>query len=123
MQLTKFHREIISRATMGVVAAGLLYGGVKCLLVAREFAEVTKANKLDMPISYVMMEGYIAGRVIIEAARRQGRAPTREAMTAALNAMNDYDLGGYAVGFRPGARAGSKYVELSIISSEGKIQQ
>ena len=91
--------------------------------LAREFAEVTKANKLDMPISYVMMEGYIAGRVIIEAARRQGRAPTREAMTAALNAMNDYDLGGYAVGFRPGARAGSKYVELSIISSEGRIQQ
>lgn len=91
--------------------------------LAREFAEVTKANKLDMPISYVMMEGYIAGRVIIEAARRQGRTPTRETMTAALNAMNDYDLGGYAVGFRPGARAGSKYVELSIISSEGKIQQ
>lgn len=91
--------------------------------LAREFAEITKANKLDMPISYVMMEGYIAGRVIIEAARRQGRAPTREAMTAALNAMNDYDLGGYVVGFRPGARAGSKYVELSIISSEGRIQQ
>ncbi|OUM04147.1 ABC transporter substrate-binding protein [Variovorax sp. JS1663] len=91
--------------------------------LTREFAEAAKAHKPDTPVSYVMMEGYIAGRVIIEAARRQGRAPTREGMVAALNAMSDYDLGGYAVGFKPGARAGSKYVELSIISSEGKIQQ
>ncbi|SEB10058.1 ABC transporter substrate-binding protein [Variovorax sp. YR216] len=91
--------------------------------LTREFAEAAKAQKLDMPVSYVMMEGYIAGRVIIEAVRRQGRAPTREAMTSTLSALNDYDLGGYVVGFRPGARAGSKYVELSIISSEGKIQQ
>ncbi|SCK24329.1 amino acid/amide ABC transporter substrate-binding protein, HAAT family [Variovorax sp. HW608] len=91
--------------------------------LTREFTEAAKAHKLDVPVSYVMMEGYIAGRVIIEAARRQGRTPTREAMASTLNAMNDYDLGGYAVGFRPGARAGSKYVELSIISSEGKIQQ
>lgn len=91
--------------------------------LTREFAEAAKAQKLEVPVSYMMMEGYIAGRVIIEATRRQGRAPTREALTATLNAMNDYDLGGYAVGFRPGARAGSKYVELSIISSDGKIQQ
>jgi len=91
--------------------------------ITREFAEAAKANDLDMPVSYLMMEGYIAGRVIIEAARRQGRAPTREAMASTLNAMNDYDLGGYVVGFRPGARIGSKYVELSIISSGGKIQQ
>jgi hypothetical protein len=41
VQLTKLHREIISRATMGVVAAGLLYGGVKCLLAARDFAEAS----------------------------------------------------------------------------------
>jgi hypothetical protein len=41
VQLTKFHREIISRTTTGAVAAGLLYGGVKCLVVAREFADAS----------------------------------------------------------------------------------
>ena len=39
MQLSKLQREIISRAAMGIVAAGLLYGGVKCLLVARALSE------------------------------------------------------------------------------------
>jgi len=37
--------------------------------------------------------------------------------------MNSVNLGGYAVGFRPGMRTGSKFVELSIISVAGKIRQ
>ena len=45
MQLSKLNREIISRATMGVVAAGLLYGGVKCLLVARALAQEWSASR------------------------------------------------------------------------------
>jgi hypothetical protein len=45
VQLTKLHREIISRATMGVVATGLVYGGVKCLLAARDFAEVSVSSR------------------------------------------------------------------------------
>ena len=62
MQLTKFHREIISRATMGVVAAGLLYGGVKCLLVAREFAEVvvpTRSGRSSGGAGLPLMAGIV----------------------------------------------------------------
>jgi branched-chain amino acid transport system substrate-binding protein len=92
--------------------------------IAKEFNDtVAKNDKLEVPLSYAMMEGYITGKVIVEAVRRQGRSPTREGMVAALDGMDYYDMGGYAVGFKPGVHSGSKFVELSIISGAGKIRQ
>jgi hypothetical protein len=44
-------------------------------------------------------------------------------MVSALDRMDNYNMGGYAVGFKPGMRSGSKFVELSIISTAGKIRQ
>ena len=92
--------------------------------LSKEFADSAKAQKVDSPVSYAMMEGYIAARVIVEAVRRQGGArPTREGMVTALNSMDAFDMGGYAVAFKPTQRTGSRYVELSIVSSLGKIRQ
>ena len=93
--------------------------------VAKEFNDIaTKAEKLEVPIGYSMMEGFITAKVIVEAVRRQaGRAPTREGIVAALDAMDNYDLGGYVVGFKGNQRTGSKFVELSIVGSQGKIRQ
>lgn len=92
--------------------------------LAKEFADtVAKNDKQEVPVSYAMMEGFIAAKVIVEAVRRQGSRPTREGMAATLDSMDSYDLGGYVVGFKPGMRNGSKFVELSIISGAGKIRQ
>jgi branched-chain amino acid transport system substrate-binding protein len=92
--------------------------------VAKEFNDaVAKTEKLEVPVSYAMMEGFITAKVIVEAVRRQGGRPTREGMAPTLDAMDHYDLGGYVVGFKPGVRSGSKFVELSIISGAGKIRQ
>jgi branched-chain amino acid transport system substrate-binding protein len=85
--------------------------------------QVGQTEKLEVPVSFAMMEGYIAARVIVEAVRRQGARPTREGMVGALDSMDNFNLGGYAVGFKPGVRTGSKFVELSIISGAGKIRQ
>lgn len=93
-------------------------------LLSREFAEaVSKAGKLEVPPSYAMMEGYIAGKVIVEAARRMGAKASRESFMAALETIDNYDLGGYRVGYKPGQRGGSKFVEMSIVTSSGKIRQ
>ncbi len=91
--------------------------------LSKEFTDTAKAQKVDTPVSYAMMEGYIAARVIVEAVRRQGARPTREGMVTALNSMDAFDMGGYAVAFKPTQRTGSRYVELSIVSSVGKIRQ
>jgi branched-chain amino acid transport system substrate-binding protein len=92
--------------------------------LAKEFTDlVAKTPNLEVPVSYAMMEGYIAAKVIVEAVRRQGSKPTREGMVATLDAMDNYNLGGYVVGYQPGKRSGSKFVELSIVTGAGKIRQ
>lgn len=92
--------------------------------LTKEFSDqVARAPRLQGLVGYTMLEGYIAGKVIVEAVRRQGPKPTREGIAAALDTMDSYDLGGYVVGFRPGMRTGSRFVELSIVSASGRIRQ
>jgi branched-chain amino acid transport system substrate-binding protein len=92
--------------------------------IGKEFADaVAKSEKLEVPVSYAMMEGYIAGKVVVEAIRRQGKAPTREGTIEALGRMDYYDMGGYSVAYRPDIRAGSKFVELTILGGKGKVRQ
>jgi ABC-type branched-subunit amino acid transport system substrate-binding protein len=91
--------------------------------IAKELNDTANAaGKLEVPLSYAMMEGFITAKVIVEAVRRQ-RSPSREGMVAALDSIDKLDLGGYVVSFKPGQRTGSKYVELSIVNSTGKIRQ
>lgn len=76
-----------------------------------------------MPASYAMMEGYITSSVIVEATRRMGAKISREGFVTALDSIDNFNLGGYKVGFKPGMRFGSKFVELSIITATGRIRQ
>lgn len=92
--------------------------------LVKEFADIAaKARNLEVPVSYAMMEGYIAARVISEAIRRQGSRPNREGTVLALDGMSHFDLGGYLISFKPGQRSGSSFVELSIVTSAGRIRQ
>jgi branched-chain amino acid transport system substrate-binding protein len=91
--------------------------------LSKEFIDLVAKAPPEVPVSYSMMEGFIAGKVIIEAVRRQGAKPTREGMAAALDGMQSHDLGGYVVGFRPDMRSGSRFVELTIVSGAGRIRQ
>lgn len=93
-------------------------------LLGREFTSVVaKTPDLNMPVSYAMMEGYIAGSVIVEAARRMGPKVSREGFVSALDGIANLDMGGYKLGFRPGMRSGSRFVELSIVTATGRIRQ
>ncbi len=91
--------------------------------LTKDFADsLAKAGKTEVPVSYSMMEGYIAGRVIVEAARRMGARVSRDAFLQALNSITMLDLGGYVVSFRPGSQSVPTFVELSIVTT-GKIRQ
>lgn len=92
--------------------------------LSKEFQDnFAKSKNNEVPASYSMMDGYITAKVIVEAVRRQGTNHTRQGLAAALDAMSEYDLGGFLISYRPGTRTGSRFVELSIISSAGRIRQ
>jgi branched-chain amino acid transport system substrate-binding protein len=123
--IEQLSKRLVEEQMQGVAIAQVTPSPYKSSsLLAREFNDnLSKASNLEVPVSYAMMEGYIAARVIAEAVRRQGRNPSREGMAQALDSINNYDMGGYLINFRPGQRSGSKFVELSIVNSAGRIRQ
>lgn len=68
------------------------------------------------------LEGYIAGRVAIEAARNaaKGGAPSRARIREAFANLRT-DLGGYRVHYAPDNAQGSQYVEMVVIDRYGRI--
>lgn len=70
-----------------------------------------------------MMEGYITAKVVVEVVCRQGARPTKEGVPAAIETIHSLNLAGFAVTFWPDQHTGSKFVELSIVTSAGKSRQ
>ncbi|HSV47516.1 MAG TPA: ABC transporter substrate-binding protein [Ramlibacter sp.] len=91
--------------------------------LAKDLNDLANGQNPPLRVSYAMMEGYVTAKVIEEAVRRQGARPSREGTAAALDAMASFNVGGYAIGFKPGIRSGSRLVELSIITADGRIRQ
>ncbi len=72
-------------------------------------------------LTFTSIEGFIAAKVFVEGLRRAGRDLTRERLIAALEKMNDVDVGGFYVGFTPTNHSASKFVDLTIIARDGKF--
>lgn len=70
------------------------------------------------------LEGYIAGRVAVAAARaaaaKAGGTPGRGQLRDAVTALHT-DLGGYRVAFSPDSTTGSRYVEMVIVDRYGRL--
>lgn len=67
------------------------------------------------------MEGFMSAKVLVEGIRRAGPDLTRERLIGALEAMRDYDLGGILISYSSARHTGSSFVEMSIVSSTGKL--
>jgi branched-chain amino acid transport system substrate-binding protein len=123
-RISEDRMAFVTTVMRGVAIAQVVPSPYQVSGIAKELnGAASKFGKPDVPVSYVLMEGYIAAKVIVEAVRRQGTRPTREGTAAALDAITNLDLGGYVVGFKPGARNGARFVELTIISGDGTIRR
>lgn len=88
--------------------------------VVKEYQQLAKkAGYTDYNFS--ALEGFLCAKVMVEGLRRAGKSPTREGLVEALEKMNDVDLGGFYISYSPMNRAGSKFVDLTIISRDGKF--
>jgi ABC-type branched-subunit amino acid transport system substrate-binding protein len=88
--------------------------------VVKEYEDVlAKAGHADFNFS--SLEGYVVGKVVVEALRRAGKEPTREKLVTALEGMSNVDLGDFIVSFSPTNHSGSKFVDLTMIGRNGKF--
>ena len=86
--------------------------------IGREFQ--TFAKETGTNVSYGTMEGYLSARVMTEALKRAGKNPTRESLVAAFESLK-LDLGGFRLAYSPTTRTGSEFVDLTMISKNGKF--
>ena len=88
-----------------------------------EAAALARAATPPAEVSPAMLEGFAAAKVLVEALRRAGPRPTRARVLAALDGLRSFDLGGLVVGYGPDDHTGLDFVDLSIISGDGKFRR
>jgi len=88
--------------------------------IVKEYQEtLSKVGNIDYNFS--SLEGYLVAKVMVEGLKRAGKNLTREKLIAALESMNNVDLGDFVVSFSPTNHSGSKFVDLTMIGRGGKF--
>jgi ABC-type branched-subunit amino acid transport system substrate-binding protein len=91
------------------------------LPVVREYQALLKKHAPDELPNYTSFEEFLGAKVLVEGLRRAGPAPTRAKVLKALESMGNFDLGGTTVNYSAANRVGSRYVEVTVIGSTGKL--
>ena len=74
----------------------------------------------DTARTQLHLVGYLNCRVFIEGLRHTGSAPTPDSLRGALHKLR-VDLGGYLVDFA-GGNVGSRYVDIGVVTRDGRLQ-
>jgi len=90
--------------------------------IVREYQEAMQKIGVN-DFSFTSLESYINTKVFLEAMRRTGRDLTRAKLIAAAESMRPLQVGGFEVVYSPSDRAGSRYVDLNIVSSSGHFRK
>jgi len=91
------------------------------LPLVSQYQKLMKQYAPNEPLSFTTLEGFIAGKITVEAIKRAGNNPTREKVIKALNSMGQYDLGGISVDYSPKSRNGWGSVDLTVIGANGRL--
>ncbi|MBH2009183.1 MAG: ABC transporter substrate-binding protein [Xanthomonadaceae bacterium] len=89
--------------------------------VVREYQELLKKYAPGEVVNYTSFEEFVGAKVLVEALRRAGPNPTRAKVVKALESMERYDAGGITVSYSAANRIGSRFVEVTVVGSSGKL--
>jgi ABC-type branched-subunit amino acid transport system substrate-binding protein len=72
---------------------------------------------------YSSMEGYVAARTLVDGLRRSGGKPGPDSLIAGLESLHEFNLGGFTVDFGPQKHTGSRFVDMTILTADGKVRR
>jgi len=104
-----------------VISQAVPYPFSATLPLVVEYQKVMKQYAPNEPLSFSTLEGFVVGKITVEALKRASPKPTREKVLKALNSMGELDLGGVYVNYTPKARNGWGKVDLTVIGANGKL--
>ena len=91
--------------------------------ISREYLDAVKRAGPDAKPNYSSMEGYVAAKVFAEGLRRAGRNPSRESLVSGLESIQNANFGGFRVDFGPKRHVASSFVDLSMLTEDGKVRR
>ena len=115
------HNEMKESAAGVIVSQVVPYPYMANMPVVREYQTLLKKYAPKELVNYTSFEEFVGAKVLVEALRRAGPNPTRAKVVKALETMSSYDTGGITVSYSPSNRIGSRYVEVTVIGSTGKL--
>jgi branched-chain amino acid transport system substrate-binding protein len=90
--------------------------------ITREFLEAVRKGGADYHANFSSLEGYVAAKVMVEGLRRGPARPSRDGVIAGLEAIGNESFGGFNVSLSPSNHVASKFVELSMLTGDGRVR-
>lgn len=89
--------------------------------IAREFVDAVKKAGGEHQANFSSMEGYLAAKVVAEGLKRAPK-PTSDGLIVGLESMRSETFGGFSVSFSERDHVASKFVELSMLTGDGRVR-
>lgn len=104
-----------------VIAQAVPFPFSATLPIVSEYQKTMKQHAPNEPLSFSTLEGFVGGKITVEAIKRAGKNPTRAGVLKALTSMGEYDLGGVYVNYSSKERRGWGQIDLTVIGAGGKL--
>ncbi len=112
---------------LGSEGAGIIVSQVvpspwdKSLKVVADYQAALALHDATKKPSFVSLEGYLVGRLVVEALKRVNGEPTREKLLDAMTAQ-PFDFGGFKLSYGPDKNQGSSRVFLTVMQADGSFK-
>ena len=114
--------ELGSEARGVAVSQVMPYPYSSATPIGAEYLRLLK-DKRGIAPNYSGMEGFVAAKAFAEGVKRAGRNLTREGFVDAMEGIQRWNLGGFQLDFGPRKHIGSNFVELTLLTGDGKVRR
>jgi branched-chain amino acid transport system substrate-binding protein len=90
--------------------------------VVAEYQKAMRSARPEAEFGFVSLEGYIVGRLIVEALENLSGPVTRAGLLATVKKVGAFDLGGITLSYGPNNNQGMDQVFLTVIQADGSIR-
>jgi branched-chain amino acid transport system substrate-binding protein len=113
--------ELGNQGSGVVVSQVVPFPGDRSLPVVASYQATLTAISPGAKPGFVSLEGYLVGRLVVEALKRIPGPPTREAFLDAV-ASDPFDLGGVKLSFSATQNQGSNQVYFTVLQADGSFR-
>lgn len=107
----------------GVVVTQVVpFPGDTSLPLVAQYQKALKAANPDAQIGFVSLEGYMVGRLVIEALGKVDGPVTRADLLSTIKEVGTFDLGGVTLSYGPDDNQGMDQVFLTVIQADGSFK-